>query len=73
MKRLSLSILFLLGCFTLFSQSVSEIKADKNYLSGEGWGTTLKQADDAYFLDTSDLSIEEVADKIIKIVEEKVK
>ena len=33
----------------------------------------LKQAEDAYFLDTSDLSIEEVADKIIKIVEEKVK
>ena len=33
----------------------------------------LKQADDAYFLDTSDLSIEEVVDKIIKIVEEKVK
>lgn len=51
MKRLSLSILFLLGCFTLFSQSVSEIKADKNYLSGEGWGTTLKQADDAALQD----------------------
>ena len=33
----------------------------------------LKQAEDAFFLDTSDLSIEEVADKIIKIVEEKVK
>lgn len=51
MKRLALSFLFLLGCSAIFSQSVSEIKADKNYLSGEGWGNTLKQADDAALQD----------------------
>lgn len=52
MKRIiTLSLLFLLGCSTIFSQSVSEIKADKNYLYGEGWGTTLKQADDAALQD----------------------
>ena len=33
----------------------------------------LKQAEDAYFLDTSDLTIEQVADKVIEIVKEKVK
>ena len=38
-------------CISAFPQSVSEIKADKNYLSGEGWGSTLKQADDAALQD----------------------
>lgn len=31
----------------------------------------LRQADDAVFLDTSDMTIEEVTDKILKIIEEK--
>ena len=51
MKRLALFFLLILGCSALFSQSVSEIKSDKNYLSGEGWGNTLKQADDAALQD----------------------
>ena len=33
----------------------------------------LKQAEDAFYLDTSDMTIEQVADKVIEIVEEKVK
>lgn len=34
-----------------YAQSVDQIKADKSYLSGEGWGSTLKQADDAALQD----------------------
>ena len=38
-------------CLSTFAQSVSQIQADKSYLSGEGWGSTLKQADDAALQD----------------------
>ena len=38
-------------CLSIFAQSVSQIQADKSYLSGEGWGSTLKQADDAALQD----------------------
>lgn len=34
-----------------YAQSVDQIKANKLYLSGEGWGSTLKQADDAALQD----------------------
>lgn len=51
MKRVFLHIFLLTICISAFPQSVSEIKADKNYLSGEGWGSTLKQADDAALQD----------------------
>ena len=51
MVRAFLSLILLLFCTSSHSQSVSEIKADGNYLSGEGWGTTLKQADDAALQD----------------------
>ena len=34
-----------------YAQSVEQIKANKTYLSGEGWGSTLKQADDAALQD----------------------
>lgn len=48
------NLLFFLGVvfsIQVFSQSVSEIKSDDSYLSGEGWGNTLKQADDAALQD----------------------
>lgn len=50
MRKVLFAFLFL---FSLngYSQSVSQIKADKSYLSGEGWGSTLKQADDAALQD----------------------
>jgi len=51
MRRKILSFTLLITSICAFPQSVSEIKADKNYLSGEGWGTTLKQADDAALQD----------------------
>lgn len=51
MKKSFLSFILLTICITALSQSVSEIKADKDYLSGEGWGNTLKQADDAALQD----------------------
>ena len=38
-------------CIDMSSQSVSQIQSDKNYLSGEGWGNTLKQADYAALQD----------------------
>lgn len=51
MKRSILFFSLLTICISSLSQSVSEIKADSKYLSGEGWGNTLKQADDAALQD----------------------
>ena len=50
MRKVVLSFLIII-CLDSFSQSVSQIQTDKNYLSGEGWGNTLKQADDAALQD----------------------
>jgi len=45
-------------CLNAFSQSVSEIKADENYIYGEGWGMSLKQADNQALQDlTSKISV----------------
>ena len=42
----------------LQAQSVSQIKADESYIYGEGWGSTLKQADNAALQDlTSKISV----------------
>lgn len=38
-------------CLNVAAQSVTQIQADKDYLNGEGWGNTLKEADDAALLD----------------------
>lgn len=46
-----LVIYFCFLCLNSYSQSVDQIKADDSYLSGEGWGNTLKQADDAALQD----------------------
>lgn len=45
MRTIILSAFYFI-CLHIVAQSVSQIKADNNYLSGEGWGSTLKQADD---------------------------
>lgn len=50
MRSIILSV-FCIICLQVSAQSVSQIKADSNYLSGEGWGSTLKQADDAALQD----------------------
>lgn len=40
------------------AQSVSQIKADNSYIYGEGWGATLKQADQSALQDlTSKISV----------------
>lgn len=45
-------------CQGVFAQSVSQIKSDENYIYGEGWGTTLKQADQSALQDlTSKISV----------------
>lgn len=51
MRKSFLSLFLVTLCISAFSQSVSEIKANNSYLSGEGWGNTLKQADDAALQD----------------------
>ena len=51
MKRFLSNIVFVLVCLSGFSQSVTEIKSSPDYLLGEGWGVTLKQADDAALQD----------------------
>jgi hypothetical protein len=50
MRKVFIAFLCFL-CLSTFAQSVSQIQADKSYLSGEGWGSTLKQADDAALQD----------------------
>lgn len=50
MRKVAFAFLCLL-CMGAYAQSVSQIQADKSYLSGEGWGNTLKQADDAALQD----------------------
>lgn len=45
MMRRVVTILLLLMGLQVHAQSVSQIKADESYIYGEGWGTTLKQAD----------------------------
>jgi len=50
MRKVILSFLIIL-CLSSYSQSVSQILSDKSFLSGEGWGNTLKQADDAALQD----------------------
>ncbi len=50
MRKVTFAFLCFL-CLNVYAQSVSQIKADKSYLSGEGWGNTLKQADDAALQD----------------------
>ncbi|MBO6187390.1 MAG: LPP20 family lipoprotein [Prevotella sp.] len=49
-KKVFISFLTLL-CLNVQAQSVSQIQVDRSYLSGEGWGNTLKQADDAALQD----------------------
>ena len=51
MNKCLFYLLVFFYCTLAFPQSVSEIKSDNSYLSGEGWGNTLKQADDAALQD----------------------
>lgn len=50
MKHLILLLLILLS-IPVNAQSVSQIKADESYIYGEGWGNTLKQADQSALQD----------------------
>ena len=50
MRKVLFAFLIFL-CLNSAAQSVSEIRADKSFLIGEGWGNTLKQADDAALQD----------------------
>ena len=50
MRKVFIAFLSFL-CLNTAAQSFTQIQADKSYLSGEGWGNTLKQADDAALLD----------------------
>ena len=72
MRKVILSFLIII-CLNSFAQSVSQIKADKSFLSGEGWGNTLKQADDAALQDlVSKISVN-VKSSFTSIEEENVK
>lgn len=59
MKQLILFIfIFISITISIEAQSVSQIKADESYIFGEGWGTTLKQADQSALQDlTSKISV----------------
>lgn len=56
--RKILTILLLAVVLQIEAQSVSQIKADDSYIYGEGWGSTLKQADQSALQDlTSKISV----------------
>lgn len=56
--RTIVTSIFLYVCLIANAQSVSQIKADKSYIYGEGWGSTLKQADNQALQDlTSKISV----------------
>ena len=58
MIRKILTIVLLAVGLQIQAQSVSQIKADESYIYGEGWGTTLKQADQSALQDlTSKISV----------------
>lgn len=58
MIRKIVTILLLAVGLQVEAQSVSQIKADDSYIYGEGWGTTLKQADQSALQDlTSKISV----------------
>lgn len=50
MKQLLLVTLFAIS-LQINAQSISQIKADESYIYGEGWGNTLKQADQSALQD----------------------
>lgn len=47
MKNISIILILLLFCNIISAQSVDDIKASEEYLTGEGWGESLKAADNA--------------------------
>lgn len=51
MKKIYLSLIALFVTTVLYAQSVEEIKASDEYLTGEGWGESLKAADNAALQD----------------------
>ena len=51
MKNISIIFVLLLFCNIVFAQSVEIIKESEEYLSGEGWGESLKAADNAALQD----------------------
>lgn len=70
MKNISIILILLLFCNIVSGQSVEEIKASDEYLSGEGWGESLKAADNAALQDLiSKISIS-VESQFEKIEEE---
>ena len=57
MRKIILFVFFVMSLHA-HSQSVSQIKADESYIYGEGWGGSLKQADNAALQDlTSKISV----------------
>ena len=51
MKKIYAFLILLSSCNIIYAQSVEEIKASDEYLSGEGWGESLKAADNAALQD----------------------
>ena len=51
MKKIYLSLIALFATTILYAQRVEEIKASDEYLTGEGWGESLKAADNAALQD----------------------
>ena len=54
--RTIVTSIILYVCLIANAQSVSQIKADNSYIYGEGWGSTLKQADTNIDVNLSDIS-----------------
>ena len=45
MRKTLISLVWMLSCLAAFSQNWDSVKADNSYIWGEGWGSTIEDAD----------------------------
>lgn len=45
MRKILLSLVWMLSCLAAFAQNWEDVKADSSYIWGEGWGSNIEEAD----------------------------
>ena len=45
MRKIFISLVWMLSCLAAFAQNWEGVKADSSYIWGEGWGPTIEEAD----------------------------
>ena len=50
MRKIFISLVWMLSCLAAFAQNWEGVKADSSYIWGEGWGSTIEEADQQAFV-----------------------